>query len=565
MILLDPNNLRDKYADDKSGELMAKTVEFFEKRGKTKLIDDFENRVWYQDFLDFQAENKLFYTMLTPREYGDGTTSWNTYRNCEFAEILGYYGLGYWYTWQVSILGLGPLWMGSNEELKYKTAELLKQGQIFAFGLSEKEHGADIYGTDMTLYPNDDGTYRARGGKYYIGNGNKAALVSTFGRMAGTKDEYVFFAVDSQHEKYELVKNVVHSHNYVSEYALHDYPITEADIISRGPRAWDSSLNTVNVGKYNLGWASIGICTHALYEALNHAANRRLYNIFVTDFQHVKQIFTDSYTRLVAMKLFALRASDYFRAANAEDRRYLLFNPIVKMKVTVQGENIIDAIWNVIAAKGFEKDTYFHMAAQEIRGLPKLEGTTHVNMALIVKFMQNYFFSPKEYEEVPTRNDDADDSFFWDQGPTRGLGKIQFNDFRPIYAQWDLPNVKIFQEQIKVLEQLLVNATPSKEQARDTDFLLNLGEIFTLVPYGQLILENAKILGIDETLIDQIFDFMVRDFNKFALELYQKPSTTPEQMEFLQKMIMKPKVDQARFDKIWNEVLELDGLYEMNE
>ena len=26
---------------------------------------------------------------------------------------LAFYGLAYWYTWQVTILGLGPIWMGS--------------------------------------------------------------------------------------------------------------------------------------------------------------------------------------------------------------------------------------------------------------------------------------------------------------------------------------------------------------------------------------------------------------------------------------------------------------------
>ena len=50
--------------------------------------------------------------------------------------------------------------------------------------------------------------------------------------------------------------------------------MTDADILHRGPDAWDAALNTVNVGKFNLGWASIGICTHAFYEAITHAPNR---------------------------------------------------------------------------------------------------------------------------------------------------------------------------------------------------------------------------------------------------------------------------------------------------
>ena len=71
---------------------------------------------------------------------------------------------------------------------------------------------------------------------------------------------------------------------------------------------------------------------------------------------------------------------DYMRAATPEDRRYLLFDPITKMKVTTEGERVIDLLWDVIAARGFEADTYFEAAARDIRALPKLEGTVHVNM-----------------------------------------------------------------------------------------------------------------------------------------------------------------------------------------
>ena len=50
----------------------------------------------------------------------------------------------------------------------------------------------------------------------------------------------------------------------------------------------------------------MGIATHALYEAVEHAANRNLYGKYVTDFPHVKQLLTDSFLRICAMKLFNL-------------------------------------------------------------------------------------------------------------------------------------------------------------------------------------------------------------------------------------------------------------------
>lgn len=565
MILLNPKQHNRKYSDERSREIMLKTIEFFEKKGKKKLKEDDIGRVWYADFLTFIKEEGIFATLLTPTGYGDTDARWDTWRNCEFNEILGFYGLCYWYTWQVSILGLGPIWMSQNEYLKQKAAQLLKEGAIFAFGLSEKEHGADIYSTDMQLISQGEGTYLAQGDKYYIGNGNQAAMVSTFGKRSDT-GEYVFFAVDSQHPNYECVQNVTATQSFVSEFVLHEYPLTDQDILSQGQEAWDSALNTVNIGKYNLGWASIGICTHAFYEAINHAANRRLYNMFVTDFPHVKQMFTEAYARLVAMKLFALRAADYLRTASAEDRRYLLYNPIVKMKVTTQGEEVINLLWDVIAAKGFEKDMYFEMAARDIRGLPKLEGTVHVNIALILKFMPSYFGKPALYPEVPVRNEPKNDDFLFHQGPAKNLHQIRFHDYQPIFDQYDLPNVNLFKEQIQVLKTFLVQATPDQAQSKDLDFILTLGELFTLVVYGQLVLENVETYYIEPELVDQMFDFMVKDFSKFALQLYSKPSSTPSQMELCLNMIRKPAVDDKRYQKIWKDhVYALKGVYEMNQ
>jgi len=565
MILLNPKKHNREYPDERSREIMLKTIEFFENKGKKKIKEDDQNKVWYSDFLEFVKKEKIFATLLTPSDYGDEDCRWDTWRICEFNEILSFYGLCYWYTWQVSILGLGPIWMTGNEQLKRRAAQLLKDGAIFAFGLSERKHGADLYSTEMKLTPQADGTYKANGEKYYIGNGNEAAMVSTFGKMSDTGD-YVFFVANYQHQKYECVKNVVASQSYVSEYALHNYPITEADILSKGQDAWDAALNTVNIGKYNLGWASIGICTHSFYEAIKHASNRRLYNMYVTDFPHVKQMFTDAYSRLVAMKLFALRAADYMRSASAEDRRYLLYNPVVKMKVTTQGEEVINLLWEVIAAKGFEKDMFFEMATRDIRALPKLEGTVHVNIALIVKFMANYFFNPGEYPEISKRSDPSNDDFLFNQGPTRGLGKIRFHDYNIAYNSYELPNVNVFKEQIAVFKEFLANAAADEAQRKDIDFLLSLGEIFTLVVYGQLILENARIYNIDDDHIGQIFDFMVRDFSKFALQLHGKPSSTAQQMNYCMQMIRKPVADEQRYQRVWrNYVYALKDAYEMNE
>ena len=569
-MLLNPNRLQRKYPDARSGEIMAATVDFFESRGKARLKHDDHERVWYSDFLNFIAKERIFASLLTPTEYGASDCRWDTYRISEFAEIIGFYGLSYWYPFQVTALGLGPIWMSDNEDAKRKAAAQLEQGEVFAFGLSEQRHGADVYKTDMILTPSEHG-WTATGEKYYIGNANVARMVSTFGKIDGTSTdpEYVFFAADSQHDRYDLRKNVVNSQNYVANYALRDYPVTEADMLHRGIGAFHAALNTVNVCKYNLGWGAVGMCTHAMYESVTHAANRYLYGTVVTDFSHVRRLLTDAYARLVAMRLVCTRASDYMRSASADDRRYLLYSPLTKAKVTSEGERVITALWDVIAAKGVEKDTFFETVAREIGLLPRLEGTVHINIGLLAKFMPNYLFAPDAALPVIGRRDDAvDDAFLFAQGPTGGLGKIRFHDWRASFSGSSgyahLPNVALLRDQIDVLAEMLASATPDAAQQKDIDFAFGVGQLFALVPYAQLILEEAPMSRLSEPLMDEIFALLVRDFNTYAVELHDKAATTDEQARFAMRMIRRPVNDRGRYEQVWKEhVLPLNGAYEM--
>ena len=570
-MLLNPNHLQRKYPDRRSGEIMAATVDFFESRGKARLKSDDHDRVWYSDFLNHIGRERIFASLLTPSAYGVDDCRWDTYRISEFAEIVGFYGLSYWYPFQVTALGLGPIWMSANEDAKRKAAAQLEQGEVFAFGLSEQTHGADVYQTDMILTPTGESVsgWTAGGEKYYIGNANVARMVSTFGKIAGpskNEDEYVFFVADSQHDRFDLIKNVVNSQNFVANYALRDYPVTEADLLHRGPEAFHAALNTVNVCKYNLGWGAIGMCTHAMYEAVTHAANRYLYGTVVTDFSHVRRLLTEAYVRLAAMKLVATRACDYMRSASAADRRYLLYSPLTKAKITSEGERVVIALWDVIAAKGVEKDTFFEAVTREIGLLPRLEGTVHINIGLLGKFMPNFLFAPNAELPVIGRRDDAsDDTFLFAPGPTGGLGKVRFGDWRaPFESFGHLPNVALLRKQIDVLAEMLASATPDAVQQKDIDFAFAVGQLFATVPYAQLILEEARLSGVDEALVDEIFAVLVRDFNGYAVELSDKPATTDEQARFAMRMIRRPVHEPARYDQIWKDhILPLNGAYRM--
>ena len=592
-LLFNPAQYNPTYLDEETRAALVDLVGFFEAKGNEEIQQEYFAGTWYTDFIDFCAEKGLLAMMGTPSEVGrllggeEGAAAsrWDTARINEFNEILGFYSLAHWYAWQVSVLGLGPVWISDNAEAKAEVGKLLESGSIFGFGLSEKDHGADIYSTDMILTRSGEG-WTATGGKYYIGNGNLAGRLSVFGKFADDDPEhpgeYVFFLVDTQSEKYKLEKNVVHSQMFVAAFDLDAYPVSRSDILHVGKPAWDAALATVNVGKVNLGWASIGISEHAFYEAIHHANNRILYGNRVTDFPHVRRMLADSYARLIAMKAYASRSADYFRTASEEDRRFLLFNPITKAKVTSEGERVINLLWDVIAARGFEKDMYFSQAAAMIRALPKLEGTVHVNIALVLKFLPMYLGASMgaaaDYPAVPVRQDAADDAYLFQQGPAKGLGKIQFNDWRPAFARYgDLPNVKVFLEQVEAFGKLVMSAPPSESQQRDLDYLQILGQLFSQVVYAQLICENAALAmdgepragsvsdlsDLTEAHIDRMFAVFVQDMAEQAIALHGQASASDQQRELALTLVKAPVIDPEAEKAFLDEVLSYDGAYQM--
>ena len=88
---------------------------------------------------------------------------WDNWRNNELNEILAFYGLHYWYTWQVTILGLGPIWMSAQRggQAKGRPAAAIR-ARCSRSGCRRSSTAPTSTPREMTLYPDGDGLARAR-------------------------------------------------------------------------------------------------------------------------------------------------------------------------------------------------------------------------------------------------------------------------------------------------------------------------------------------------------------------------------------------------------------------
>ncbi len=305
-MILDPLRPNLPGLDARSREIVEKTIAFFEAKGKRRLREDDLARVWYADFLDFVAGEGAFADLLTPPAYGGPQRALGHLPQLLLqrgARLLRALLL-------VHLAGLDPRPRADLDERQR--------------GGEAPDRRAAARGRHLRLRPLGEGARRrhlldrddarpAAGRRlprarrqvlHRQRQRGRAGLGLRQGRRAPTSTSSS--RSTRRDPTYELVKNVVASQSYVAEFRLHDTPVGRgATSCCAAPRPGtprstpSTSASTTWAGRRSAS------ATHAFYEALNHAADRRLYGMAVTDFPHVRQNFTDAWARLVAMKLFA--------------------------------------------------------------------------------------------------------------------------------------------------------------------------------------------------------------------------------------------------------------------
>ncbi len=566
-VLLNPKNIKDSFKDEALNNVFNETITFFEERGLKNLrIDNRADRET-KDWFKYQGKRNIYGKILTPSKYGCDDSRFDLFRIGVFSELMAFYSSSHWYTFQVSLLGCCPIWMGDNETQKQELAEDFTKGNVSAFALSEKEHGADIYSSDMKLTSLGEGKFRADGRKYYIGNAYVATKISTLGK--DDEGNWVQFVADSNHEHFKYIKHLDTGMGSakVGDFRLIDYPVSDKEILKKGDGAFADALLTVNIGKYMVGYASLGLATHSFYEAITHANRRTLYGKKVTDLPHIQSFFTESFCRLNAMKLYSMRGLDYTRSLSKNDRRYMLFNPIEKMKVTTEGEKVSNIIMDIVCAKGYERETFMSECAEIIPYFSRLEGTAHVNLSLVIKFIKSYFSGNVSYPEIKSGEYKKDDTNVLHEQLFGKMSSVTFDDYKKPYIGVEISNVKRFAEIVEIYREMFATASIDEDKAKNMDYMLNIGQIFAEIAYAQLVLEQAKISNLHEDVINEIFKYLIIDVNKYALEQLVAHENSAKQEEYLQKLaLLKPDIDKEQSKKFFDKyVRTLDGAYVMEE
>ncbi|MHC4452484.1 MAG: acyl-CoA dehydrogenase family protein, partial [Planctomycetota bacterium] len=183
--------------DDPSIRLL---VDFFRAKGLTALKVEDRQEDWYPDWIAYQAEHGIYASLLTPERWSSRGNRFALRRLARFLEVFAYFSPAHAYSLHVSLLGLFPILRSDNETLIREAIDRLESGGLFAFGVSEKAHGSDLFSNEFTIRRKGASRWVADGAKYYIGNARDACMMSILARREGAssggrRSPFAFVAV----------------------------------------------------------------------------------------------------------------------------------------------------------------------------------------------------------------------------------------------------------------------------------------------------------------------------------------------------------------------------------
>jgi acyl-CoA dehydrogenase len=530
--------------DRASQQLLDATAEFFESRsnGGPSL----------QEFLELARRERLFATLLTPTAEADGDPGkrWDCSRIAAMSELLGWYGLRFWELWQSAIVGTCATWQSDRQAPRRDAAARLERGATFALALKERGwSGPQSAGLLLVADPGHG--FLASGDKYHAGG--RADVVAVFGRQADIPGPagHVLFTLDTSHAACRVDATA-----QGTELQLDRYPVANDDVLCTGPRALLAAHDAMSFGQLTLGFGIVGMCSHALHDAVSVSRSRLVGNRRLSSYAHVRRRLVECYARVTAMRMFATRATDYVRSATADDQRYLLYVLAAKVVLSSESQRVVDGLlevldpeFDVIGGRGLSLSATDEPGWRALTW-PAIEPRFHLH-----KFMANYMLRPTLLPEVPVRAA-GEDVFVIRSSRPASYRELRVHDWRAAYGDVaEVANVSLLAQQAEGLCELLEHAPLSAVQQQDLDFLEALRRMFTVVVYGQLVLEQARTIALHEAVLDQIFEALVADFSGYAVALQSQPLADAKQRQLSLAQVRRPHSVASRRAAVWEEVL----------
>ncbi|NEQ74506.1 MAG: acyl-CoA dehydrogenase [Okeania sp. SIO2C9] len=290
-------------------------------------------------------------------------------------------------------------WMAGTEEQKQKLATYIKDEHgTMCLGYSEKEHGADLIGGDLTA-TKVPGGYLLNGEKWPINratiSGVSYILAKTDQEDGGARGLSLFMVEKSRLDPanyYNLPKILTHGirASDMSGIGFKDCFVPEDMLIKGEGAGLEVALKGFQITRTLCAAFSHGAGDTALRTTLKFAINRVIYNKTVFDIPQPRKILVDGFLDLLICDCETIGAA---RGFHVIPQQFSVWAAVVKYFVTVQLETMINNISSVLGSRFYMREEHdwgiFQKVLRDNSIISVFDGSTTVNLhALILQFRQ---------------------------------------------------------------------------------------------------------------------------------------------------------------------------------
>ena len=278
-----------------------------------------------------------------------------------------------------------PVLLAGTDEQKKMYCDILNNGGLAAFALTEPGAGSDAGGVSTRAVHNkEEGTYTLNGTKMFITNGGLAEIFLVFAntRKTGGIRGFTAFIVPKDTPGFSVGKKEnkmgIRPSN-TTELVLQDVVIPESYRVGREGEGFRIAMNTLDSARPFVGAVSVGIAQAALDCAVKYAKERRQFGQPIASFQMVQGMLADMAMKVETARLMVQKACwmrDQGMEFSKEAAMAKCYAADTAMQVTT------DAV-QVMGGYGYTKEYPVEKMMRDAKIMQIYEGTNQIQRLVI--------------------------------------------------------------------------------------------------------------------------------------------------------------------------------------